>query len=81
MKVKILVIRFDYTILIDNQEKESDNEESYLYDVVNMTEDDAAVMFDTICERAYISGDEVFGSYYPAVIEVDVVEGVQHDQS
>jgi hypothetical protein len=76
MKVKIQAIRFDYTILIDNQEEESDNEESYLYDVVNVTEDDAAVMFDVICERAYISGDEVFGGYYPVVIEVDVVEGV-----
>lgn len=75
MRVKIQAIRFDYTILVDNQEEESDNEEEYFFDVVNMTEDDAAVMFDTICERAYISGDEVFGSYYPVVIEVDVVEG------
>ena len=75
MKARIKVMRFDYTILIDNQEEESDNEEEYLYDVVGMTGDDAAVMFDMICNLAYINGDEVFGGYYPAVIEVDVVEG------
>ena len=76
MKVKIQVIRFDYVILIDNQEVVSDIESQWLYDVAGMTEEDAAVMFDMICTRAFISGDEVFGSYYPAVIEVDVIEEV-----